>query len=279
MNNTPRAARALHQSAQRHRSPTRAHHSHWHHDRWNHHPHQEHTYSDRKRCGTTPSPHSECGRSPRARVLGVVLAVTCLVVATGCADTRSKYFGEPVQQQSVSEIPISQARAETLTLLISIYNMLSNKYDVGEWTPRTTADQVSLTAGLQCPDGYTSENYSLASSARPLTEENWDQALQDVYELAKPYGFQAPQPYLHPKGNAATLFNPDNGATLYIGYAGLTSIDIDTGCAQGVGFDDWPEGTEPIPEYLRGSGRGRWATIEPEEWPTTTPDPSTGATP
>ncbi|WP_164546625.1 LppA family lipoprotein [Actinobaculum sp. 352] len=184
-----------------------------------------------------------------------------------------------MQQQSVSDIPISQARAETLTLLISIYDMLSDKYDVGEWSAFTTTDQVSLTAGLQCPDGYTSESYSLASSARPLTEENWDQALQDVYELAKPYGFTAPQPYIQREGQAAILVNPSNGATLDIGYIGLTSLLIDTGCAQGVGFDDWPEGTEPIPEYLRGSGRGRWATIEPEEWSTTTPDPSTGATP
>ncbi|WP_164546568.1 LppA family lipoprotein [Actinobaculum sp. 352] len=225
---------------------------------------------------TTLHHHSQ--RAGSARRLAV-LASLCLVVVAGCADTRSKYFGEPVQQQSVSDMPISQARSETLTLLISIYNMLSDKYDVGEWVPKTNADQVGLTTGLQCPEGYASETYRLASSARPLTEENWDQALQDVYELAKPYGFTAPQPYVHSEGNAAVLFNPNNGATLNIGYIGLTSIDIDTGCARGVGFDNWPDGTEPIPEYLRGSGRGRWATIEPEEWPTTTPEPTTGTTP
>jgi len=243
-----------------------------------HHPHQEQQQPHRKRPGTPPSPHHrypDCGRSPRAKALGVVLAVACLVVATGCADTRSKYFGEPVQQQSVSEIPISQARAETLTLLISIYNMLSDKYDVGEWSAFTTTDQAALTAGLQCPDSYTSENYSLASSTRPLTEENWDQALHDVYELAKPYGFQAPEPYVHSKGNAAILVNPDNGAAIILSYVGITAVTIDTGCARGVGFADWPDGTEPIPEYLRGSGRGTWATIEPEEWPTTTPTPVT----
>ncbi|RTE49280.1 LppA family lipoprotein [Actinobaculum sp. 352] len=212
------------------------------------------------------------------RVLAV-LASLCVVVTAGCADTRSKYFGEPVQQQSVSDIPIAQARAETLTLLISIYNMLSDKYDVGEWPAFTTTDQAALTAGLQCPEGYTSETYHLASSTRPLTEENWDQALQDVYELAKPYGFTSPEPYVHSKGNAAILVNPDNGAAIILSYVGITAVTIDTGCARGVGFDDWPDGTEPIPEYLRGSGRGSWATIEPEEWPTTTPDPSTGATP
>ncbi|WP_164546567.1 LppA family lipoprotein [Actinobaculum sp. 352] len=223
----------------------------------------------------TPRPHSLLSRPAR---LLAVLACLCLLVTAGCADTRSKYFGEPVQQQSVSDMPISQARAETLTLLINIYNMLSDKYDVGEWTPRTTADQASLSARIDCPEGYISERYTLATSTVPLTEENWEQALQDVYELATPYGFQAPEPYVHSKGNAAILVNPDNGATVLLKYEGATAVIVDTGCAQGVGFDDWPDGTEPIPEYLRGSGRGTWATIEPEEWPTTTPTPVTEET-
>ena len=206
------------------------------------------------------------------------LAALCAVAAcaAGC-DIPDEYLGGGEATASPVERPVVELRRETLGLEISLYRMLSQEYGVGEWKPQEEQIQTKVSAFVVCPAGYSSELYRLATAA-PIPAEKWKAATARIYELAKPYGFGKPEPYIHTEGNAGILKNPRTGAELtVISHPEFLLIEIDTGCGKDnkpQGYADWPRGTEVVPDSLRSTGRG---LSSPEEWAPY--DPNVAVTP
>lgn len=201
--------------------------------------------------------------------------------AAGC-DMSDEYLGGGEATASPVERPVVELRRETLGLEISLYRMLSQEYGVGEWKPQEEQIQTKVSAFVVCPAGYSSELYRLATAA-PIPAEKWKAATARIYELAKPYGFGKPEPYIHTEGNAGILNNPRTGAELtVISHPEFLLIEIDTGCGKDnspQGFSDWPRGTEVVPDSLRSTGRGfsspeRWAPYDPNVAVTPPPSPA-----
>lgn len=172
-----------------------------------------------------------------------------------------------------SDIPITQARADTLNLLLTIYDTLTRDHIIDAWVPpapgpggggyqATTADKEKPV----CPEGTTNEEYFLAEAARttPRDDPQTDRENAVIEEIMVPHGFIK---------DARKMYRRlSDGARIYFsGYA----IVITTGCHPGTPFQDWPTGTEAIPDYLRTTGRGatedRDVYPDTDTWPTQTP--------
>ena len=214
----------------------------------------------------------------RRRVAAALCAVAVFVA--GC-DMSDQYLGGDEATASPIERPIVELRRETLGLEISLYRMLSQEFGVGEWKPQAEQEQAKMSAFVVCSAKYGSEKYRLATAA-PIPSERWKAATARIYELAKPYGFGKPKPYIHTEGNAGILKNPRSGAELIvISHPEFLLIEIDTGCGKDnspQGFADWPRGTEVVPDNLRSTGRGfsspeRWAPYDPNVVVTPPPSP------
>ncbi|RTE48032.1 hypothetical protein [Actinobaculum sp. 352] len=70
------------------------------------------------------------------------------------------------------------------------------------------------------------------------------------------------------------FFNEETGEQVELGSYKRTLAMVSTGCVHGEWSQDWPEGTEVIPDELRTTGRAI-RSGEPEEWAPYSP-PSDG---
>ena len=73
--------------------------------------------------------------------------------------------------------------------------------------------------------------------------------------MAQLYGFDSPKPDNSLPGGSAAVFSHPEGASISIGYQKNTLIEISTPCVKGKLYDEWPKGTENIPQRLRTTGR------------------------
>lgn len=203
--------------------------------------------------------HARTWMLEAAKVLLVIAFVygiaSCLALGLNTDTSESKQSDAPV-----SDVPITQARAETLGLLLSVYDALDTRADIGPWIPpapgardavRQADQEESFDEHSSCPEGTVSERYRLATT--PVTEEkhSFAQASAIVNDLVEPYGFSRSnrvKAYTRSTDGAAVSaglsFNEDSFV-----------VSITTGCHPGTAFQDWPAGTEAVPDYLRTTGR------------------------
>ncbi|AWE41538.1 MULTISPECIES: LppA family lipoprotein [unclassified Actinobaculum] len=211
-----------------------------------------------------------CGRARRRRgVIIVCLLVSALLAA--CSDFSERYYGRTDEYLPAREVPYSEARREAILLLLELQQTLTDEFDVGEWTPPPLGggEQVGR-SDSGCPAGTVRETWSLAT-AGPLTEETWPQAVDRFTEILTPLGFGAPSDGTVAKDTPNVFFfNEDTGVLIRFGYNKATAVMVTTGCVRGKWSQDWPAGTEVIPEELRTTGRAIHSG-EPEEWAPYTP--------
>lgn len=170
-------------------------------------------------------------------------------------------FGGPV-----SDIHIIQARAETLDLLLSIYDALAEQVGAGPWTPPPESGQYQASSSEseepRCPSGTTRERYFLASAS--INTLYTHETVLIIEDLSAPYGFV--------KEGYGNFTRHTDEARIDIFDTG---ISITTGCHTGKPFEGWPAGTEAVPDYLRTTGRapvgGGGRSPERDTWPARTP--------
>lgn len=183
-----------------------------------------------------------------------------------CMNTSDEYITDRHTHANTSSLSIVEARYRTVNLLLSFYNVLTRDFGVGEWVPQSVQAQVQENFDIDCPTGYISETYRLAY-AGPFIRQNWENALKKMYEMAQPYGFDSPKPDNSLPGGSAAVFSHPEGASISIGYQKNTLIEISTPCVKGKLYDEWPKGTENIPQRLRTTGRHD-NNEPPETWST-----------
>ena len=225
--------------------------------------------------GTTKRPGRARSRVWWRRGAGVLLVVA-FVYATiyGCGtflieginpNTKPERFTGPR-----SDIPITQARTDTLNLLLTIYDTLTRDHIIDAWVPpapgpggggyqATTADKEKPV----CPEGTTNEEYFLARAARttPRDDPQTDRKYAVIEEIMAPHGF------INDTRRKEYRRLSDGARIYFSGYA----IVITTGCHPGTPFQDWPTGTEAIPDYLRTTGHNLNRDTSTDTWPTQTP--------
>ncbi|WP_164546685.1 hypothetical protein, partial [Actinobaculum sp. 352] len=159
-----------------------------------------------------------------------------------------------------------EARREAILLLLQLQQTLSDEFDVGEWTPPALGggSQVDRTTS-GCPAGTVIEFWKLGT-AGPLTGETWPQAVDRFAEILAPLGFSGPvDGTVVAENPIALFFNEETGQQVQLRYNKRTLVVVDTGCVPGKWSQDWPQGTEVVPEHLRTTGRAIHSG-EPEEW-------------
>ncbi|AWE41534.1 hypothetical protein EKN07_11215 [Actinobaculum sp. 352] len=185
---------------------------------------------------------------------------------SGCADFSERYYGRTDEYLPAREVPYSEARREAILLLLELQQTLTDEFDVGEWTPPSLGGRRQVgRSDSGCPAGTVRETWSLAT-AGPLTEETWPQAVDRFTEILTPLGFGKPIDIAVAKDTPNVLFvNEETGVQVDFGYNKATAVRVTTGCVRGKWSQDWPAGTEVIPEELRTTGRAIHSG-EPEEW-------------
>ena len=225
--------------------------------------------------------HARTWMPVAAKVLLVIVFVygtaSCLVLGLNLNTDTSE---STRSDAPVSDVPITQARAETLGLLLSVYDALDTRADIGPWIPpapgardavRQADQEESFDEHSSCPEGTVSERYRLATT--PVTKQKLtsSHAYTLIDDLAEPYGFPR-------SGNGYT--RSTDGASVSAGLSFNEDsfvVSITTGCHPGTAFQDWPAGTEAVPDYLRTTGHAdaQDTTDYPDmdTWPAQTPPP------
>lgn len=225
--------------------------------------------------GTTKRPGRARSRVWWRRGAGVLLVVAfAYAMIYGCGtfliegidpNTKPERFTGPR-----SDIPITQARADTLNLLLTIYDTLTRDHIVDAWVPPAPGPgrggyQARIGGEYDqpvCPEGTTNEIYALAEATETTPGSlHSEHAVILIGQAATSHGFTKDAGY----GDYRRL---TDGARIYFsGYA----IVITTGCHPGTPFQDWPTGTEAIPDYLRTTGHDLNRDTSTDTWPTQTP--------
>ena len=225
--------------------------------------------------GTTKRPGRTRSRTWRRPVAGVLLVVAfAYATIYGCGTSLIEGINPNTKPERFTgprpDIPITQARTDTLNLLLTIYDTLTRDHIIDAWVPpapgpggggyqATTADKEKPV----CPEGTTNEEYFLARAARttPRDDPQTDRKYAVIEEIMAPHGF-----INDTRRNEYRRLS--DGARIYFsGYA----IVITTGCHPGTPFQDWPTGTEAIPDYLRTTGHDLNRDTSTDTWPTQTP--------
>ncbi|WP_026408518.1 hypothetical protein [Actinomyces gerencseriae] len=230
--------------------------------------------------GTTKCPGRTRSRVWWQRGAGVLLVVAfAYATIYGCGtflieginpNTKPERFTGPRP-----DIPITQARTDTLNLLLTIYDTLTREHIVDAWVPPAPGPggggyQARIGGEYNepvCPEGTTNERYFLARAARttPRDDPQTDRENAVIEEIMAPHGF------INDTRRKEYRRLSDGARIYFSGYA----IVITTGCHPGTPFQDWPTGTEAVPDYLRTTGRGatedRDVYPDTDTWPTQTP--------
>ncbi len=191
---------------------------------------------------------------------------------TAC-DTSDQYFGTGGPDLPTRDVPYADARRETILLLLQLQQVLSDEFDVGAWEapPLGGVNQVSESTA-NCVPGAVNELWMLGS-AGPLSEETWPAAVARFEEILTPLGFGAPVDGTVVSDNPiAIFFNETTGAEVELRYNKASVVRANTGCVLGKASQDWPDGTEVVPEYLRTTGRALHHGEE-ETWAPYNPSP------
>ncbi|WP_206435737.1 LppA family lipoprotein, partial [Actinobaculum sp. 352] len=197
------------------------------------------------------------------------LVVACLmgsVLLVACSDFSERYYGRTDEYLPARSISYVEARREAILLLLELQRTLSDEFEVGEWTPPALGggSQVDRTTS-GCPAGSVIERWKLGT-AGPLTGETWPQAVDRFAEILAPLGFSGPvDTTVRAEDHTVVFFNEETGQKVDLGYYKRTLVVVDTGCVPGKWSQDWPQGTEVVPEHLRTTGRAIHSG-EPEEW-------------
>ncbi|AWE41537.1 LppA family lipoprotein [Actinobaculum sp. 313] len=193
----------------------------------------------------------------------------------GCSDFSERYYGRTDEYLPAREVPYSEARREAILLLMRLQQALSDEFGVGQWRPAPLGggSQV-LTSDSGCPAGTVREEW-LLGTAGPLTEETWPQAVDRFAGILTPLGFGGPvDTTVRAEDRTVVFFNEETGEQVELGSYKRALVVVSTGCVRGEWSQDWPQGTEVIPEELRTTGRAIHSG-EPEEWAPYSP-PSDG---
>ena len=121
--------------------------------------------------------HARTWMPVAAKVLLVIVFVygtaSCLVLGLNLNTDTSE---STRSDAPVSDVPITQARAETLGLLLSVYDALDTRADIGPWIPpapgardavRQADQEESFDEHSSCPEGTVSEGDRLATAPVP----------------------------------------------------------------------------------------------------------------
>lgn len=154
-----------------------------------------------------------------------------------------------------SDIPITQARADTLNLFLTIYDTLTRDHIVDAWVPPAPGPggggyQARIGGEYDqpvCPEGTTNEIYALAEATETtLGSLHSEHAVILIGQAATSHGFTKDAGY----GDYRRL---TDGAQ--IDFSNSQAVRITTGCHKGATLGGWPSGTEAVPDYLRTTGR------------------------
>ena len=204
------------------------------------------------------------------------LLATLGVIMAACATTPEPGHGEGDETVSPTRaVPLVDARRNAIQLELKIQDLLTREYGVGQWNPpqKKGIPQVSTSSTVTCPDGYVTESWDFAT-AGPIKDSQWRQAVERVYEILKPLGYDKPgvRQIRNSRRNdhIAVFSHPGTGGRVEIGYDKATLVSVNTGCAKGETWEDWPDGTEVLPERLRTTGRAP-IHLDHEVWPAGTP--------
>ena len=225
---------------------------------------------------TTKRPGRARSRTWRRPVAGVLLVVAfAYATIYGCGtslirgidpNTKPERFTGPR-----SDIPITQARADALNLLLTIYDTLTRDHIVDAWVPPAPGPggggyQARIGGEYNepvCSEGTTNERYFLARASRttPRDDPQTDRENAVIEEIMAPHGF------INDTRRKEYRRLSDGARIYFSGYA----IVITTGCHPGTPFQDWPTGTEAVPDYLRTTGHDLNRDTSTDTWPTQTP--------
>ena len=178
----------------------------------------------------------------------------------------------PSFEGTMDDTPITEARAQTIDLLLEIYQALEDQTGLGPWEPVTDEYQIQG-ADLTCDQSGqgANEEYRLAAAPGDIT---FEQANTVLTQVAAPHGFTSM------KENISIFVRHTDGARIWfdVGQHSYTTVNITTGCHPGTLYQDWPTGTENIPTHLRAIGRRHqdhetWSPQEPTN-PTPSPPPN-----
>lgn len=205
-----------------------------------------------------------------ALILVTILA--CFIAYLAWDISRYDEVNSPPMFDGVMDnTPITEARTQTINLLLAIYQALENQAGLGPWEPVTNDYQIQGADLICSPTGEgTNEEYLLATAPGDIT---FEQANTIISQVAEPHGFASM------KENISVFVRASDGARIWFDAAapGYTTVVITTGCHPGTIYQDWPTGTENIPTHLRGIGRRHhdhetWSPHEPTN-PTPSPPP------
>ena len=226
--------------------------------------------------GTTKRPGRARSRTWRRPVAGILLVVAFTYATIyGCGtfliegidpNTKPERFTGPRP-----DIPITQARADTLNLLLTIYDTLTRDHIIDAWVPPAPGPggggyQARIGSEYDqpvCPEGTTNEIYALAEATETTPGSlHSEHAVILIGQAATSHGFTKDAGY----GDYRRL---TDGAQ--IDFSNSQAVRITTGCHPGTPFQDWPTGTEAIPDFLRTTGHNLNRDTSTDTWPTQTP--------
>lgn len=193
---------------------------------------------------------------------------------TACGATPEPGHGEGEETVSPTRaIPLVDARRNAIQLELRIQNLLTREYGVGVWQPIDKRPQVRTSSTVTCLDDQVTETWRFAT-AGPIKDSQWRQAVERVYKILKPLGYDKPgvRQIRNSRSNdhVAVFNHPGTGGRVEIGYDKATLVSVNTGCAKGETWEGWPDGTEVLPERLRTTGRAP-IHLDHEVWPAGTP--------
>ena len=213
---------------------------------------------------TTPArPNRSRSRVWWRRGAGVLLVVAfAYATIYGCGTSLIEGINPNTKPERFTgprpDIPITQARTDTLNLLLTIYDTLTRDHIVDAWVPPAPGPggggyQARIGGEYNepvCPEGTTNEEYFLAEAAETSPGSlNPDLTIAMIGQAAVPYGFTKVSAYSRYKrlsdGAEISFFSP-------------TRIVITTG-------------TEAVPDYLRTTGHDLNRDTSTDTWPTQTP--------
>lgn len=202
------------------------------------------------------------------------LLATLGVFMAACATTPEPGHGEGEGTVSPTRaIPLVDARRNAIQLELRIQDLLTREYEVGVWQPIDKRPQVRASSTVTCLDDQVTETWRFAT-AGPIKDSQWRQAVERVYKILKPLGYDKPgvRQIRNSRSNdhVAVFNHPGTGGRVEIGYDKATLVSVNTGCAKGETWEGWPDGTEVLPERLRTTGRAP-IHLDHEVWPAGTP--------
>ena len=202
------------------------------------------------------------------------LLATLGVIMAACARTPEPGHGEGDETFSPTRaVPLVEARRNAIQLELRIQDLLTREYGVGVWQPIDKRPQVRASSTVTCLDDQVTETWRFAT-AGPIKDSQWRQAVERVYKILKPLGYDKPgvRQIRNSRSNdhVAVFNHPGTGGRVEIGYDKATLVSVNTGCAKGETWEGWPDGTEVLPERLRTTGRAP-IHLDHEVWPAGTP--------